>query len=518
MVQSDGKAPDVRVVDCFKGYCLTLFYEGVRLPALIDTGATVSIISGAFISKLPSLQRLIRGSKLTSIGGIGDSKISVRGEVSCIFNLEGEISFENQTLHVIEGSLSIPVILGMDFLRRNKIIIDVANNKLLKQNDDFSIIELPMSLEMFGESSCLYCLKTEVIGPGERKLVQVTLDRSLEGQGCVVPRVVGGGSPFVLAGSINVMEEGMTSAEICNMSREPITVRRGTEIGLWQPVCQVVRSIVGPGSDRELIGLLKIENIPISSAQRVALEQLIQSYRDVFSIDDDELGFCNTIEHSIDVGSSLPIKQRFRRLHPPLKEKVETELQRMEKQGVIEKSTSPWCSPLVPVRKKDGRIRICVDYRKLNSVTKLESFPLPNIEDNLAQFAGAQYFSTLDLLSGYHQVALAESSKEKTAFATERGLYQYRVMPQGACGSPATFQRLMNVVLGGIPSCRALAYLDDILVVGTSFDDHMNNLGEVFERLRAHGLKLSVGKCNLFKSEVLYLGHVLSNEGIKPIM
>ena len=188
------------------------------------------------------------------------------------------------------------------------------------------------------------------------------------------------------------------------------------------------------------------------------------------------------------------MKQRFRRLHPPLKNQVEEELQRMEKQGLIEPSISPWCSPLVPVKKKDGRIRICIDYRKLNALTKMSSYPLPNIEDNLKQFAGSKYFSTLDLVSGYHQVALEESSKEKTAFATEGALYQFRVMPQGACGSPATFQNLMNRVLSGVPSSQALAYLDDILICGVSFMDHLQNIELVLDRLRQHGLKLSVKK------------------------
>ena len=167
------------------------------------------------------------------------------------------------------------------------------------------------------------------------------------------------------------------------------------------------------------------------------------------------------------------------------------------------------------MKKKSGKIRICIDYRKLNAATKLNSYPLPNIEDTLMQFSNTKFFSTLDLLSGYHQIALEPSSMEKTAFATDRGLYEYRVMPQGACNSPATFQNLMNIMLQGMTSRQASAYLDDILVTGQTFEEHLDNLEEVLKRLRAHGLKLSTAKCNLIKDSVPYLGHTLTREGIK---
>ena len=158
---------------------------------------------------------------------------------------------------------------------------------------------------------------------------------------------------------------------------------------------------------------------------------------------------------------------------------------------------------MIPVRKKSGGIRICIDYRGLNSVTKQDAYPLPNMEDSIALFAGNQYFSTLDMLSGYHQVALEDESKELTAFSTERGLYQYRVMPMGATGSPATFQRLMGVVLAGIPAEQAQAYLDDLLVGGRDFEDHIKNLELVLGRLREYGLKLNPKKCSFFHREAL---------------
>ena len=142
----------------------------------------------------------------------------------------------------------------------------------------------------------------------------------------------------------------------------------------------------------------------------------------------------------------------------------------MREQGVIEPSASPWSSPIVLVNKKDGTTRFCVDYRRLNNVTHKDSYPLPRIDDTIEAMAGVSWFSTLDLKSGYWQVPLDNSSKEKTAFSTGNGLWQFNVMPFGLCNAPATFERLMEQVLFGLPMSVALVYLDDILVPGRSFE------------------------------------------------
>ena len=142
-------------------------------------------------------------------------------------------------------------------------------------------------------------------------------------------------------------------------------------------------------------------------------------------------------------------------------------------------------------QKKDGSTRFCVDYRKLNKVTHKDSYPLPCIGYTLEALCGAKYFSALDLRSGYWQVQLDDSSKEKTAFSTGNGLWQFKVMPFGLCNAPATFERVMEQVLVGLPVSVALVYLDDILVPGCTFSQGLANLGQVFERLRKAKLKLS---------------------------
>ena len=180
-------------------------------------------------------------------------------------------------------------------------------------------------------------------------------------------------------------------------------------------------------------------------------------------------------------------------------------MQETLQQGVIKQSSSPWASPVVLVAKKDGTTRFCVDYRKLNAVTKLDVHPLPRIDDSLDLLAETRYFSTLDLASGYWQVGMDPESQEKTAFATHVGLYEFTVMPFGLCNAPATFQRLMERVLAGLSRERCIVYLDDILVMGTTFEEHIANLRAVFSRLAKAGL------CKLVCREVDFLGYVISS-------
>ena len=164
--------------------------------------------------------------------------------------------------------------------------------------------------------------------------------------------------------------------------------------------------------------------------------------------------------------------------------------------------------------KRDGGIRFCIDYRKLNNVTHRDSYPLPRIDDSVEALSGARWFSTLDLKSGYWQVEMDETDREKTAFSIGSGLWQFTVMPFGLSNAPATFERLMEQVLAGLPLTTALVYLDDVLVAGRNFSEHLAHLSVVLQRFREASLKLNPKKCFLFQLQVKYLGHVISQQGI----
>ena len=264
----------------------------------------------------------------------------------------------------------------------------------------------------------------------------------------------------------------------------------------------------------KLMEAMTIYSSNLSADQTALLNKLVEEYSDVFALDATELGSTNLVAHSIDTGDHPPIRQPVRCVPFALNAKMEELVQKMMDQGVIQHSNSPWASPVVLVEKKDGSYRFCVDYRRLNSVTKMDVFPLPRVDDTLDMLAQTQFFSTLDLAAGYWQVRMDQDSQEKTAFNIHSGHYEFHVMPFGLCNGPATFQRLMESVLVSLSRNCCMVYLDDVLVIGKNFTEHMNNLREVFDRFRIANLKLKPGKCSLAGSEVVYLGYVVSRVGI----
>ena len=215
---------------------------------------------------------------------------------------------------------------------------------------------------------------------------------------------------------------------------------------------------------------------------------------EVFALEEDEKGETNLVQMMVDTGGAPPKKQRPYRLPFAAREEVARQIKKMEDAGVIRPSKSPWASPIVLVRKKDGTHRFCVDDRALNAVTTPDTFPLPCIDDLLDQLGKAKYFSTLDLAAGYWQIQMHPDSRQKTAFATHMGLHEFCVMPFGLRNAPAVFQRLMQQVLAGLKTknCSEFtsAYIDDILVFSSTLEELIQHLELVVNRLLKFGLKL----------------------------
>ena len=185
--------------------------------------------------------------------------------------------------------------------------------------------------------------------------------------------------------------------------------------------------------------------------------------------------------------------------------------------GVIRPSNSPWCNAVVLVKKKDGSLRFCIDFRKLNSLTVKDSHPLPRICETLESLAGAAHYSTFDMNSGFWQVPMDEESKQYTAFTLgSMGLYECESMPFGLCNTPPTFQRLMLNCLGELNLTYCLIYLDDVIIFSRTEEEHLERMRVVFDCLREHGLKLKPSKCDVFKTEINYLAHHVSKKGVLP--
>lgn len=188
----------------------------------------------------------------------------------------------------------------------------------------------------------------------------------------------------------------------------------------------------------------------------------------------------------------------------------------MLKKNVIEPSSSPWASPVVLVKKKDGSWRFCIDYRHLNKVTKKDVYPLPRIDDALDCLHGASYFSSIDLRSGYWQIAVDAQDREKTAFVTHDGLYQFKVMPFGLCNAPATFERMIDFLLRGFKWLTCICYLDDVIVFSPTFETHLHRLADILEVFRRAGLQLNSSKCRFGGRQLKILGHVVDAAGVRP--
>ena len=254
----------------------------------------------------------------------------------------------------------------------------------------------------------------------------------------------------------------------------------------------------------------------LSPLQQQQLNELFREYQDVFSQGEDDLGNTPLLEHAIETHGP-PLRQPYRRQNPAVRREEMTQVQQMLSSNVIRPSNSPWASPVVMVRKKDGSLWFCVDFRQLNAATVKDAHPLPRIDDLLDALHGAKWFSTLDLKSGYWQVPITEQDKAKTAFRTSSGqLFEFNQVPFGLCNAPATFYRLMDRVLAGLHWETCLFYLDDIIVFSSTWEENLARLREVFERLRHAKLKLGAAKCTFSTKEVSYLGHRVTEEGLLP--
>jgi hypothetical protein len=247
-----------------------------------------------------------------------------------------------------------------------------------------------------------------------------------------------------------------------------------------------------------------------------ALTELLVKYTDIISSGSHDLGRTKLVKHTIDTGDAAPLRSGLRRVSFNERDQVRIDVDKMLSNGIIERSNSPWASPVVLLRKKDEAIRFCIDYRRLNNVTKKDAYPLPRIDDTLESLSGATCFSTIDLAAGYWQVEMTEEDKAKTAFVSHVGLFQFTKMPFGLCNAPSTFQRLMESVLAGLTWEECLVYLDDIIIYARNFNEHLERLKHVFERLRDGGLKIKLDKYKFLVEEVKYLGHTVTKYGVKP--
>ena len=547
---SDSGRPQVRQFNWSPNQALTMMvpvWIGRRqVMAVVDTAAQVTIMSRALSEELgceaPVEKVQLRNAQQDSWmdGGIHE-------------HFGFQLSGKKYYWDVVEADIGDSFIIGIDFLKSVKCKIDLDGNNLELANGD----RIPATLKRNTDSGAVHVSRVllhrkTTIPPKSMKLVRATLESPADVPFLVepkessslfaVPVMVGGNGPLKVC-LVNLGEELIslkrkqnlaTAVEIdALVDTEDVEETREKDIG----GCEV-RSIQAAGksvvvgekpeqSQNESQGWQEEQELPehvrclyeecrkrLTAEQAKFVRELLIEFADAFATHDLDIGRFTIFAHRIRTGKAMSLRKSMRRTPLGFDQEERKTLKAMLDAKVIEPSQSEWASPPVLVRKKDGSWRYCIDFRGLNAVTTRDAYPLPLIEECIDSLADMQWFSTLDMNSGYWQIPVAEQDKEKTAFITKYGLFHFLRMPFGLSNAPATFQRTMNLVLSGLIWVNVIVYLDDVNVIGRTFQENLANLRVVLSRFRKYGLKLKPRKCVLFKRETAFLGRRVDSAGV----
>jgi len=497
----------------------------------------------------------LNGGSVSSVNG---GALSVQGSVPL---LVCAVSFCARQKFLVANDISFDVILGAEFLKSQGALVDFTINRLILPGVVLPLIaasrQVSASTATPHDTNIDHPAPTAslpVTTPSQPRLKvseTVTVPAYHE---IIIPLHVTPPSPlpadtsmliepldsFIakqpsleVGTSISTAQNAVVS--VINRSDSPITIYSETHLAVCdvlpnEDICAASSSDSAMSDEPELCSappstavVTAIDSYinqsctHLTPADRSSLRALLLENHDVFAITSEQQGYCDVAPHTIDTGSHPPIRQPAYRVPYRHRTELQTLLSSLLHKGVIQPSSSPWASPVVLVPKKDGSLRLCVDYRKLNKVTVADAYPLPRVDDTLDAFAGCDTFTTLDMATGYWQIAMDATDQEKTAFTTPLGLYEFTVLPMGCCNGPATFQRLMQHVLADIiaasnPVCRV--FFDDIGIGSSGIGHGLRGLASVFRQLRKYNLRLKLSKCAFLQTRTKFLGVDISGTGI----
>jgi len=488
---------------------------------LLDSGADVSLIPSHFVdaSNIQKTEQSLRAANNTTI--------HIDGQI------ELTLTIDNQQLHTefLVSPNTDEIILGRNWLHEHSVAWDFRSTVV-------SINGHPCSLHTKQQTpQCKRCrLNSDIeVPPSGESIIPVDLvygnftHVAKEELWTTVPS--GATSGLSVARTLVSSDKPTAFVRVCNSLPRPIMLHKGQ---LLCNVQQVYPAAEGNSSSESMLNVnsataqTRAEPTPeaqrqtildridpsVPSEVRVQLQKLMTSYSDIFSYGEYDLGCTALAQHDINTGQNRPFRQSLRP-HPwAYRPAIDKLIDDMQAQGVIEPCQSEYASNIVLVKKRDGSIRFCVDYRQLNSLTQKDAYPLPRIDTCLDTLSGAAWYSTFDLRSGFHQVPVNPRDVNKTAFICHRGTYRFPRMPFGMCNAPATFQRLMDTVLRNLNFEICLAYLDDVILFSRDLPSHMERLNKLFQRLREANLKLKISKCHILQKKVTFLGYSISQHGV----
>ncbi|RXN37980.1 Retrovirus-related Pol poly from transposon [Labeo rohita] len=511
----------LRVKGSGQEMCIHLLLYDMEVCALLDSGARRSVLPRLCYETIKAdVRPPLKLSTVQALQGISPLNVDVLGEV----DVPVQVGTQTVSVHfivadVVEGTEDI---LGHPFLEQARARLDFGSQKIVLFGEQIPYFnpknKTRVHVVRIARTAVLEAGR-EYIVPGNahfREKVQGNMLLSptkgfMEKHQVMVARIIIGAQP-----------SHRVPVRLYNPGTVAVKVRKGVIAGILQPADVVQASTAElPPVDScptvvpsHLQPLYAESTRDLREAEQHELAELLCAYGDVFSTGPTDLGRTNLVQHDIQTRPGPPVKQQPRRMAFEKQQSADEQIQQNLDAGLASPSNSCWASPIVMVRKKDQTYRICVDYRALNERTIKDAYPLPRIQDTLDTLSTAKWFSTLDLASGYWQVELTPQARQAAAFCSRKGLFAWNVMPFGLCNAPATFQRLMDRVLAGIQWEICLVYLDDIIVLGKDVKEMLQRLAQVFERLRQANLKLKPAKCCLFRRQVVYLGHIVSEHGI----
>jgi len=511
--------------------------------ALLDTGANVSTICQGSVSHLfPDGVVMPLNDFSLDIECAGDNKLPHSGYVEVEVAIPGVVSPLSCLLLVTPDTRyghNVPVILGTNILKPMMDVVEekhgVRYQQILTMPDalyfSFRCLKLQSRhhKRANGQLGIVKCamVKKIIIPENTTMVVDGCLDNNsfAKGQFGITQPLKKSVLPYGVSVTPTLVDGkcGIIPIEISNLTTSPIVLTSNSILCQVQS-CELDANFVSlSDSDKMTLAdpdclLVDLSKSNIANDELSQARNLLINFDEIFSRDDMDVGLSSLVKHNIHLTNNIPFKQRYRRIPPSMFVEVQRHIQELLDAEIIRPSQSPWASNIVLVRKHDASLRLCVDFRQLNLRTVKDAYALPRIDELLESLGGNKFYSVLDMRKGYHQVEILEDHKPLMAFTLgPLGFYEYNRLPLGLSNAPATYQRLMEQIFGVTSSTSQFCkiYLDDIIVYSDSFQEHMDHLTQVFGKVKKSGMKLSPGKCHLFREKVKYVGHIVSGAGIE---
>ena len=512
----------------------------VETEALLDTGARICLMKRSEAERLDVCVDSSNASEIYGIGGKQKpNRIQTHGTVNVALRIT-QIEFPTVQFHVVEDHhIDYPIFIGLDFLRKYKLTVNICKQRISHTDsktgakwdlylfpENYRLImsnilcravgnikinanELPTTLipvKLYYPSGYIPNLESENTLMYYDGDLALPAGNHLKGNAGILDLK----KPTILVSALASCEIFIKSGEVMGKSH---TVVYEDEIADAIEVNAVMPTKENPPQLDFATTLQNLSN-DLTQDQKDQILKLFREQEEVMSTSDSDGGTIDAEKFKIRLYDETPVYHRPRRFPDPVSQEVERHCEGLIANGIIEPSKSPYNCRVLPIRKKDGSLRLCMDYRDLNSKTIPDRHPMPNITDSIYSLHGSKFFTTLDLVRGYYQLPVEEESRPYTAFSTSRGHWQYKRMPFGLRNAPAAFQRAMQQVLRDLPIDKVVIYLDDILIISKDFKEHLQLVRRVLKTLRSHGIKIKMEKCAWFQDKVEFLGHEISQEGL----